>query len=323
MLSRGIERENTMPYIKVDKENSAHVKLYYEDHGSGQPVVLIHGFPMDGSAWEKQKLALLQAGYRTITFDRRGFGRSDQPAIGYNFDTFARDLAKVIDELDLRDVVLMGHSMGTGEIVRYLATRGSKRVARAVLISPLQPFMLKTADNPEGVDKNVFDGIQQAIVEDRPAYLTQFFQDFYNLDENLGNRVSRQVVDANWNVAVSASPKGTHDCVDTFQTDFRADLPNIDVPTLIIHGLDDRILPFESTAARLPTLIKDSGLLAIDGGPHGLPWAYADEVNEAVLTFLGQEAGEKQKARTWQSEPAFGETLEGERLESERLESEE
>ena len=312
-----------MPYIKVDKENSGDVKLYYEDHGSGQPVVLIHGFPMNGEAWEKQKFALLKAGYRTITYDRRGFGRSDKPAFGYDYDTFTNDLDIVMDVLNLKNAVLMGHSMGTGEAIRYAATRGNKRVERIVLVSAIAPFMLKTEDNPEGIDESVFDGFQQAILEDRPAYLTEFFQNFYNLDETLGGRVSQQVVDANWNVAVAASPKGTLDCVDTWKTDFREDLPKINVPTLIIHGTGDRILPFEMTSARLPTLIKDAGLVAIDDAPHGLPWAYADEVNEAMLAFLGQEAEEGQTSRSWRKEPAFGETLEGEMVESERLESEE
>jgi non-heme chloroperoxidase len=301
-----------MPYIKVDKENSAHVKLYYEDHGSGQPVVLIHGFPMNGDAWEKQKLALLEAGYRTIAYDRRGFGRSDKPAFGYDYDTFVGDLDKVLEELNLHDAVLMGHSMGTGEAVHYVATKGSKRVARIVLISPLQPFMLKTEDNPEGVDKSVFEGFQRAIRDDRFAYLTSFFHEFYNLDENLGTRVSQEAVNANWNVAAAASPKATLDCVDTWQTDFRPDLGKIDVPTLIIQGTADRILPYASTGERLPELINDSGLVTLDGAPHGLPWAYAEEVNEAVLAFLGQEAEVENRATLGRAEPAFGETLENE-----------
>ena len=306
-----------MPYIKVDKENSASVRLYYEDHGSGQPVVLIHGFPMSGDAWEKQKLPLLQAGFRTITYDRRGFGRSDKPAFGYDYDTFTSDLAKLLEELNLRDVILMGHSMGTGETVRYLGKHGSKRVASAVLISPLQPFLLKTDDNPEGVDSEVFEGIKQAILADRPAYCTEFLHNFYNLDETLGTRVSQEVVNANWNVAVEASPKGTLECVDTWLTDFRLDLPKIDVPTLIIQGTADRILPYESTGLRLQPLIEGSGMVVLDGAPHGLPWAYADEVNEAVLAFLEQLSEAVEPSRQRRTEPVFGETVEVDELEME------
>ncbi|HEY2004107.1 MAG TPA: alpha/beta hydrolase [Candidatus Saccharimonadia bacterium] len=309
-----------MPYIKVDKENSADVKLYYEDHGSGQPVVLIHGFPMSGDAWEKQKLALVGAGYRTITYDRRGFGKSDKPAFGYDYDTFVNDLERVLDELDLKNVVLMGHSMGTGEVTHYLGTRGRARVARAVLISPLQPFLLKTEDNPEGVDRSVFDEIQGAILADRPEYLTRFFDAFYNLDENLGGLVSQQVVNANWNVAVEASPKGTHDCVDSWLTDFRPDLPKIDVPVLIVQGNADQILPYEVTGGRLQHMLKDCRLVTLAGAPHGIPWTHAAEINREVLAFLaeeaeGEQAGQPVSAR--RPEPAFGETLEADTQEVE------
>jgi non-heme chloroperoxidase len=299
-----------MPYIKVDKENSGPVHVYYEDHGSGQPVVLIHGFPMDGQAWEKQTMALLNAGYRTITYDRRGFGRSDKPAFGYDYDTFTADLEKVLEQLDLRDVVLMGHSMGTGEAVHYLGTRGSKRISRAILVSVLAPFLLKTDDNPEGIDQSIFNGVKESIAQDRPKYITQFFHDFYNLDQNLGTRVSQEVVNANWNVGVEASPKGTYHCVDAWLTDFRADLPKIDVPVLIVHGTGDRILPFEATAARLEPLIKDSTLVALADAPHGLPWAYADDVNRAMLAFLSEEATAEDKATMRRPEPAFGEAIE-------------
>ncbi len=275
-----------MPFISVGKENSGSIDLYYEDHGSGRPVVLIHGFPLSGAAWEKQVSALLKAGYRTITYDRRGFGKSSQPALGYDYDTFAADLNKLMTELDLRDATLVGHSMGTGEVAHYLGTFGSDRVKQAVFVSPIPPFLLKTNDNPEGVDGSIFDSILQSIAADRPAYLTQFLKDFYNLDVTLGKRVSEEVVRSNWNVAVGASPLGTAACVPTWLTDFRKDLPRINVPSLIIQGDADRILPLPATGKRLHEALQGSQLVVLQGGSHGLPWAHAEEVNQALLDFL-------------------------------------
>jgi non-heme chloroperoxidase len=284
-----------MPYITVGKENSASIDIYYEDFGAGQPIVLIHGFPLSGHSWEKQVAMLLDKGYRVITYDRRGFGDSSQPSFGYDYDTFAADLNTLITKLDLRDVVLVGFSMGTGEVTRYLGKYGSERVSKAVLMAPVPPFLLKTDDNPEGVDRSVFDGIMKSIVEDRPAYLSAFLKDFFNVDVFLGDsealpaergRISNDAIQMSWNVAVGASAKGTLDCVPSWLTDFRDDLPRIDVPTLIIHGDADRILPFESTAARLPQLIKDSRLVVIPGGPHAINWTHADQVNPALLDFL-------------------------------------
>jgi non-heme chloroperoxidase len=275
-----------MPYVKVDTENSAPVKLYYEDHGTGQAVVLIHGFPLSGDAWEKQRTALAQGGFRVITYDRRGFGKSDKPTFGYDYDTFVADLAKVLEELQLRDVVLVGHSMGTGELAHYLGTRGSERVSKAVFISPIPPFLLKASDNPEGVEKSVFDGFQDAILKDRLAYLTQFFQDFYNLDETLGSRVSKEVVQYNWNTASEASPRGTHDCVDTWQTDFREDIKKIDVPALIIQGESDRVLPFALTGKRFAEARPNIRLVSVAGAPHGIPWTHAEIINHELLGFL-------------------------------------
>jgi non-heme chloroperoxidase len=284
-----------MPYITVGKENSASIDIYYEDFGAGQPIVLIHGFPLSGHSWEKQVAMLLDKSYRVITYDRRGFGDSSQPSFGYDYDTFAADLNTLITKLDLRDVVLVGFSMGTGEVTRYLGKYGSERVSKAVLMAPVPPFLLKTDDNPEGVDRSVFDGIMKSIVEDRPAYLSAFLKDFFNVDVFLGDsealpaergRISNDAIQMSWNVAVGASAKGTLDCVPSWLTDFRDDLPRIDVPTLIIHGDADRILPFESTAARLPQLIKDSRLVVIPGGPHAINWTHADQVNPALLDFL-------------------------------------
>jgi non-heme chloroperoxidase len=275
-----------MAYVTVGKENSASIDIYYEDFGAGQPVVLIHGFPLNGHSWEKQVRVLLQAGYRVITYDRRGFGNSSQPSFGYDYDTFAADLDKLITHLDLRDVVLVGFSMGTGEVTRYLGKYGSERVSKAVLMAPVPPFLLKTDDNPEGVDGSIFDGIMKSIVEDRPAYLSAFFQDFYNVDVLGGKRISNDAIQSSWNVAAGASAKGTLDCVPSWLTDFRDDLPHIDVPTLIIHGDADRILPLESTAARLPQLIKNSRQTIIPGGPHAINWTHAEEVNPVLLDFL-------------------------------------
>lgn len=275
-----------MPYVTVGQENSASIDIYYEDLGTGQTVVLIHGFPLSGHSWEKQVGVLLSAGYRVITYDRRGFGASSQPSIGYDYDTFAADLNALITKLDLRDAVLVGFSMGTGEVTRYLGKYGSERVQKAVLLAPVPPFLLKTNDNPEGVDRSVFDGIQNAIVADRPAYLSAFFKDFFNVDVLLGDRISNEAIQASWNVAAGASAKATLDCVPSWLTDFRDDLPRIDVPILIVHGDADRILPLESTAARLPELIKDSRLVVIPGGPHAINWTHADQVNPVLLDFL-------------------------------------
>jgi non-heme chloroperoxidase len=277
-----------MPRISVGTENSAAIEVDYEDHGSGQPVVLIHGYPLDGASWEKQERVLLQAGYRVITYDRRGFGRSSQPTIGYDYDTFAADLDAVLEHLDLDDVVLVGFSMGTGEVARYLGTYGSARVAKAVLMGAIPPFLLKTGDNPEGVDGSVFDEIKEAVVHDRPAYFKSFLDNFYNVDELGGTRISDQAWQNSFVVAVGASPYAAHACVDTWLTDFRDDLPKIDVPTLLIHGDADRILPYAATAARLPGLIKDLELVTVEGGPHNIAWTHPDEVNGALLAFLAK-----------------------------------
>jgi non-heme chloroperoxidase len=275
-----------MTKLTVGQENSSPVELYYEDHGTGQPVVLIAGFPLSGAAWEKQTIALLDAGFRVITYDRRGFGQSSKVVTGYDYDTFAADLNAVITELDVRDVVLVGHSMGTGEVTRYLGAYGSERVSRAVLIESLAPFLLKTDDNPEGIDQSVFDGARAAIVADRPAYLADFFDAFYNSDVLLGTRVSAQAMQASFIDAAGASAKGTYNCVETWETDFRADVAKIDVPLLVIHGSDDRILPPDATGRRMRDLVEGVRYVEIEGGPHNVPWTHADEVNGELLAFL-------------------------------------
>ncbi len=278
-----------MPFVTVGQENSGNIDLYYEDHGSGKPVVLIHGWPLSGTSWEKQTAALLDAGHRVITYDRRGFGRSSQPATGYDYDTFAAALNKFVTKLDLSDVSLVGFSMGGGEVARYLGTYGSQRVSKAVFIASVPPFLLKTANNPEGVDGGVFEGIKKAIIADRPAFLSAFLANFYNVDVLGGKSISDQVVQYNWNVGVAASAKGTLDCVSAWVTDFRNDLPRIDVPTLVIHGDADRILPLAATGTRTQKAVKGARLVVVEGGPHGLTWTHAEKVNRELLNFLGQK----------------------------------
>ena len=279
-------RERMSSYIKVGQENSTPIELYYEDHGSGSPVVLIHGWPLSGASWEKQTAALLAAGHRVITYDRRGFGRSSQPTVGYNYDTFAADLDVVLNTLNLTDVSLVGFSMGTGEVTRYIGKYGTKRVRKAVLIGTLGPYLVKAPDNPEGVDKSVFEGIKAAIRTDRPAFLMEFLKNFYNYDVTGGKLVSERVLQGDWNVAVGASATGTVACVDTWIEDFRQDITRNTVPTLILHGDADRILPADATSRRQAKLIKNVRFVEIKGGPHGLLWAYAEQVNSELVKFL-------------------------------------
>lgn len=275
-----------MPYITVGRENSAGIDIYYEDHGAGSPVVLIHGYPLNGHSWEKQELALLQAGYRVITYDRRGFGGSSRPSVGYDYDTFAADLNTLLTVLDLREIALVGFSMGTGEVMRYLGTYGSSRVRKAVLFGPLGPFLLKTPDNPEGVDREAFDGLIAACTGDRPAFMKGFLDNFYNFDVYGGTLVSEQAWQGSFNVATAASAKAALDCISAWLTDFRQDLSKIDVPTLVVQGSDDRILPPAASGNRLPGLISDLKHIVIDGGPHAIGWTHPATCNEALLDFL-------------------------------------
>jgi non-heme chloroperoxidase len=283
-----------MPFVTVGKENSGNIDLYYEDHGSGKPVVLIHGYPLSGASWEKQTTALLAAGYRVIAYDRRGFGKSSQPTTGYNYDTFAEDLRTLITHLKLRDFCLVGFSMGGGEVARYLGKYGSKDVSEAVIISGVPPYLLKTVDNSEGVDSSVFDGIEKAVAADRYAFFTGFFQNFYNTDLLLGKRVSEQAVQANWNVAAGASATASLACVAAWHEDFREDLARVDVPTLVIHGDADRILPIAAAGLRTAKLIKGARLLVVKNGPHCVTWTHAEEVDAELLSFLGEKAGKSQ-----------------------------
>jgi len=262
-----------MAKITVGRQNSEDIEIYYEDHGTGQPVVLIHGYPLNGHSWEKQERVLLAAGYRVITYDRRGFGQSSQPTIGYDYDTFAADLDKLVTALDLRGIDIAGHSMGGGEIARYLSTYGSGRVRRAAIISGIPPYLLKTRETPQAVPQEVFDQIAGALTADRFAYFTEWNKNFFNLDQTLGSRISEEVVRDAWHTAVSASH-------------FRTDLPKIDIPVLVLHGTDDRILPIDACGPRTHELIAGSEFVAIDGAGHGLCWTHAEEVNAHLVPFV-------------------------------------
>jgi pimeloyl-ACP methyl ester carboxylesterase len=275
-----------MSRINVGRENSTTIDLYYEDHGGGRPVVLIHGWPLSSAFWEKQVVALVAGGHRVITYDRRGFGQSSKPAVGYDYDTLAGDLDTLIRDLDLRELTLVGFSMGGGEVARYIGRYGTERVRKAVFVAAIPPFLLKTPDNPTGIDASVFDGIKQAIAADRPAFLSGFLANFYNVDTLGGKRVSDEIVRHSWNVAAGASLKATIECVTAWNADFRQDLARIDVPTLVLHGDEDRIVPFAATGALTHERVRGSKLVMIPGAPHGLNWSHADEVNKALLDFL-------------------------------------
>jgi non-heme chloroperoxidase len=279
-----------MPYVTVGTENSGNIDLYYEDHGAGKPVVLIHGYPLSGASWEKQLAVLLSSRHRVITYDRRGFGKSSQPTTGYNYDTFAQDLRKLITHLKLRDFALVGFSMGGGEVARYFGKYGSKEVSKAVFISAVPPFLLKTPDNPEGIDGSVFEGIERAVTADRYAFFTEFFKNFYNTDLLMGTRVSEQTVQASWNIAAGASAAASLNCVATWHEDFRRDLTRVDVPALVMHGDADRILLIEASGLRTAKLIQEARMAVIKDGPHCITWTHADEVNRELVNFLGEGA---------------------------------
>jgi len=279
-----------MGLITVGSENSAPIELYYQDHGSGQAVVLIHGYPLDGDSWERQTRDLLEDGYRVVTYDRRGFGRSSKVGGGYDYDTFAADLHAVLEALDLRDVVLVGFSMGTGELARYVGNHGTGRIAKLAFLASLEPFLVQREDNPAGAPQEVFDGIMAAAKADRYAWFTQFFHDFYNLDDTLGSRVSEEVVRGNWNTATASAPVAAYAVVPSWIEDFRDDVEAVrsaGLPTLIVHGTADNILPIDVTARRFRDLVPHAEYVEIEGAPHGLLWTHAEEVNAALRTFLG------------------------------------
>src|ERR1700758_2101390 len=265
-----------MPRIAVGTENDHTIEIHYEDHGSGDPVILIHGYPLNGNSWERQERELLASGHRVISYDRRGFGRSSQPTVGYDYDTFAADLNALVEHLDLTNFVLVGFSMGTGEVTRYLGTYGSARVSKAVLMGAIPPFLLKTDDNPEGVDRSVFDGIKETVLADRYKWFDDFFANFYNTDELAPERIGDAALRASFQVAAGSSWYASYACVDTWLTDFRADLPRIDIPVLVVHGTKDRILPFENTSARLEALNSNIRVIPVENGPHNIGWTFPE-----------------------------------------------
>jgi non-heme chloroperoxidase len=275
-----------MPYVTVGTENSAPIQLYYEDHGSGQPVVLIHGYAFDGSSWEKQTAVLLEAGKRVITYDRRGFGKSDRPTSGHDSDTYAADLSALVSALDLQDAVLVGFSMGTGEVARYISRYGSHRVAKAVFIGSILPFILKTDENPSGFPQEAVDGMLDTIKADRYAFFTGYLENFYNADENLGTRISEEALRNSWQLATNMSPYTSIWAVSTWFTDWREDIDKIDVPALIMHGTGDRNVPIDMTSRVLAKMLPSATYIEIEGAPHGMLWTHGEEINKALLDFL-------------------------------------
>lgn len=279
-----------MGSVTVGHENSARIDLYYEDLGSGPAVVLLGGWPLDGRSWEPQVHPLLEAGHRVITVDRRGFGRSSRPSGGYDFDTLAEDLHKLLAELDLHEATLVGFSLGTGELARYVGRFGTDRLKSCVFIESLAPSFLKSEENPNGVDRAVVEEVQQAILNDRYAWLTGQVGDFLNLDDHLGSRVSEETVRAIWNAGAEASPRATWGCVPGWLEDFSQDIERIDIPTLILHGTADRVLSIDGQGRRLHAALPDARYVEIEGGPHVMCVTHAQEVNRELLAFLREPA---------------------------------
>jgi non-heme chloroperoxidase len=282
-----------MGTIAVGQENSTPIELYYEDHGGGPAVVLVHGWPVDSRSWEPQLYPLLTAGYRVITYDRRGFGRSSRPTAGYDFDTLAADLHALLEHLDLRDATVVGFSLGTGELARYIGRYGTGRLGAAVFIESLAPSFAKSADNPWGVDEAGVAAVQQAILDDRPAWLTGLVNDFLNLEDNLGKRVSEETVRIIWNAGSEASPYATWACPPGWLEDFADDVTRIDVPTLVLHGTADRILPIDGQGRRLHAALPNARYVEIDGGPHVMCVSHAAEVNRELLAFLSAQRAQQ------------------------------
>src|SRR3954470_20415170 len=279
-------KEAHMGTVTVGQENSSPVDLYYEDHGSGPAIVLLGGWPLDSRSWEPQVHALVAAGHRVITYDRRGFGRSSRPTEGYDFDTLAADLDKLLSALDVHDATLVGFSLGTGELARYIGVHGTARLKACVFIESLAPSFVKSADNPAGVDRAAVEAVQQAILADRPAWLTGLLGDFLNLNDYLGERVSEETVRTAWNAGAEASPWATWACVETWLDDFTHDIERIDVPTLILHGTADRILSIDGQGRRLHAALPEARYVEIEGGPHVMCVTHATEVNRELLAFM-------------------------------------
>lgn len=274
-----------MPYLTVGRD-AGNIDIYYEDHGVGKPVVLIHGFPLSGRSWEKQIPPLIESGHRVIVYDRRGFGKSSQTIAGYNYDVFAEDLRKLIKHLDLKLPSLVGYSMGTGEVARYISRYGSQNVDRAVFISGIPPFLMQSPENPAGLGDDVRLQIEKAIQQDRLTFLTSFFETMYNANVLLGSRLTEEELRYSWNIGSMASPHATLKCVGTWWTDFRGCVTRIDVPSLIIHGDEDRTVPLEGSSRLLQKSIRGSRLAVIPGAPHGLLATHADKVNPLLVDFL-------------------------------------
>lgn len=275
-----------MAFITVGKENSGEIQLYYEDRGSGKPVVLIHGWPLSGGSWERQSAVLLAAGLRVITYDRRGFGRSSAPDAGYDYDTLAGDLAKLIDQLGLDDATLVGFSMGGGEVARYMGKYGGKGVGRIAFVSSIAPALRKDGNNPDGADPAIFEGIKREIEKDRYAFLWQFLHAFYNKKLLGGADISDDALRASWNVAAASSYSAMLRCVDAWLEDFRADLATVRVPTLVVHGDKDQTVPLEVSGGRMPQVVKHARLHVVKDGPHGLHWTHATELNKLLLELV-------------------------------------
>jgi non-heme chloroperoxidase len=275
-----------MSYVTVGQENTAAIRIYYEDHGQGAPVVLVHGYLLDGHSWEKQETALLAAGYRVITYDRRGFGASSRPSVGYDYGTLAADLGVLLDRLDLREVVLAGFCAGTGEVTRYLGTYGPGRVRAAALLAPLPPCLPGAADNPGGIDRGILGEFISQVSADRPAATKTFLDRSYNIDLLGGVRVSDQAWQNSFHVAIGASAAAVSGSAAAWLEDFRADLAQITVPVLVVQGAQDRIMPPEVTGNRLPGLLRGARHVVIPDGPHAIIWTHANEVNQAILGFI-------------------------------------
>jgi non-heme chloroperoxidase len=272
--------------LVVGRENSGAIQIYYEDHGAGVPVVLVHGYLLDGRSWEKQETALLAAGYRVITYDRRGFGASSRPSVGYDYDTLAADLAALLEALDLHDAVLVGFCAGTGEVTRYLGAYGQARVRAAVLLAPLPPFLLRTGDNPDGIDGAILDEFMREVVADRPAATKTYLDRSYNIDLLGGTQVSDQAWQNSFHVAIGSSAAAVRGGAAAWLEDFRADLARITIPVLVMQGDQDRIMPPEATGDRLPELLNCARHVVVPDGPHAFIWTHANEVNPALLDFL-------------------------------------
>ena len=275
-----------MPYVTVGRENTADIRIYYEDHGTGPPVVLVHGYLADGRSWEKQEAALLAAGFRIISYDRRGSGFSSRPAVGYDYDTLATDLNVLLEELDLRDAVVAGCCSGTGEVTRYLGSYGQRRVRAAALLAPLPPFLPRSPANPDGADRGILDDFLVELTADRPAAVKAYLDQHYNLDLLGGSQVSDQAWQNSFHVAIGVSAAAALGCALAWREDFRADLARITIPVLIVQGAQDRVMPLAPTGKRLAVVLADARLVVIPEGPHAIIWTHAAEVNRALLGFL-------------------------------------